>query len=142
MGIRSIVVGTDGSEPSYRAFAMAVGLAVREQGCVHACFVSHVPGAAALGGFFAPVPLAGDADSDDRLARFVTQELSQASVRGDFTCRNGEIAAELEFLAEDRRADLIVVGVLPIRLSISVVFRANCSRGALPHPRRALSGPA
>ncbi len=34
MGIRSLVVGIDGSETSYRAFAMAVGLAVREQGCV------------------------------------------------------------------------------------------------------------
>ena len=46
MAIKSIVVGTDGSETSYRAFAMAVGFAVREQGCVHACFVAHVPGAA------------------------------------------------------------------------------------------------
>ena len=46
MGIRSLVVGIDGSETSYRAFAMAVALAVREQGCVHACFVSHVPVAA------------------------------------------------------------------------------------------------
>jgi len=110
MGIRSIVVGTDGSEPSYRAFAMAVGLAVREQGCVHACFVSHVPGAAALGGFFAPVPLVGDAESDDHLAHFVTQELGQASVRGDFTCRSGEVATELELLAEDCKADLVVVG--------------------------------
>src|ERR1017187_7010848 len=110
MSIRSIVVGTDGSKPSYRAFAMAVGLAVREQGCVHACFVSHVPGAAALGGFFAPVPLVGDAESDDNLARFVAQELGQASVRGDFTCRSGEVAAELELLAEDCKADLVVVG--------------------------------
>lgn len=46
MGIRSLVVGIDGSETSYRAFAMAVALAVREQGCVHACFVSHPPVAA------------------------------------------------------------------------------------------------
>ena len=43
MGIRSLVVGIDGSETSYRAFAMAVTLAVREQGCVHACFVSPIP---------------------------------------------------------------------------------------------------
>ena len=110
MAIRSIVVGTDGSDPSYRGFAMAVGLAVREQGCVHACFVSHVPGAAALGGFFAPVPLVSDAESDEHLAQFVTQELGQASVRGDFTCRSGEVAAELEQLAEDCKADLVVVG--------------------------------
>jgi nucleotide-binding universal stress UspA family protein len=110
MGLASIVVGIDGSETSYRAFAMAVGLAVREQGCVHACFVAHLPGAAAIGGFFAPVPLIADAESDERLARYVTEELFVAHVGGDFTCRSGEIGAELEILAETCKADLIVVG--------------------------------
>ena len=56
------------------------------------------------------VPLVGDAESDDHLAHFVTQELGQASVRGDFTCRSGEVATELELLAEDCKADLVVVG--------------------------------
>jgi nucleotide-binding universal stress UspA family protein len=110
MGITSIVVGIDGSETSYRAFAMAVGLAVREQGCVHACFVAHLPGAAAIGGFFAPVPLVADAESDERLARYVTEELFEAHIGGDFTYRSGEIGAELEILAETYKADLIVVG--------------------------------
>jgi nucleotide-binding universal stress UspA family protein len=110
MGIKSIVVGIDGSETSYRAFAMAVGVAVRENGCVHACFVAHLPGAAAIGGFFAPVPLLADSESDERLARYVTEELFVASIGGDFTYRTGEIAAEIEILAETCRADLIVVG--------------------------------
>ncbi|MGD0986102.1 MAG: universal stress protein [Acidimicrobiales bacterium] len=110
MAVRSLVVGIDGSETSCRALAMAIGLAVREQGCVHACFVVHVPAAAALGGSFAPVPLVDDAESDDRLAGFVTEELGQAHVDGDFTCRTGEVSAQLELLAESCKADLIVVG--------------------------------
>lgn len=110
MEIKSIVVGIDGSDTSYRAFAMAVGLAQREAGCVHACFVAHLPGAAAIGGFFAPVPLIADTEGDEQLARFVTEELFLAHVGGDFICRSGDIGAELELLAETCKADLIVVG--------------------------------
>jgi nucleotide-binding universal stress UspA family protein len=51
MAIKSIVVGTDGSETSYRAFAMAVGFAVREQGCVHACSSPTCPGQPPSAGF-------------------------------------------------------------------------------------------
>ena len=110
MAVRSLVIGIDGSETSCRAFAMAIGLAVREQGCVHACFVIHVPAAADLGGYFEPVPLVDNAESENRLAGFVTEELGQAHVGGDFTCRTGEVSAQLELLAEDCKADLIVVG--------------------------------
>ena len=110
MAVRSLVVGIDGSETSCRAFAMAIGLAVREQGCVHTCFIIHVPAAAALGESFAPVPLVDNAESANRLAGFVTEELGQAHVDGDFTCRIGEVSAQLELLAEDCKADLIVVG--------------------------------
>lgn len=110
MALTSIVVGVDGSETSYRALAMAVGLAVREQGCVHGCFVAHVPATVALGGLFAPMPPIIGADSDGQLARYVTEELARAEVRGDFTYRSGEIAAELEQLAESCGADLVVVG--------------------------------
>jgi len=133
MGISSIVVGIDGSETSYRAFAMAVGFAVREQGCVHACFVAHMPGAAAIGGFFAPIPLVADAESDEHLARFVTGELFQARVGGDFTCRSGDIGAELELLAETCKADLIVVGrSAHPHLHLGGVPRQLLARGRFP----------
>jgi nucleotide-binding universal stress UspA family protein len=119
MAIKSIVVGTDGSETSYRAFAMAVGFAVREQGCVHACFVAHVPGAAALGGFLAPVPLVTYPESDDRLASFVTEELGQA--------------AELELLAVSYKADLVVVGrSAHPHLHLGGVPRQLLARGHFP----------
>ena len=133
MGLTSIVVGIDGSETSYRAFAMTVGLAVREQGCVHACYVAHVPGAAAIGGFFAPVPLVVDGESDERLARFVTEELFLAHVGGDFTCRSGEIGAELEILADTCKADLIVVGrSAHPHLHLGGVPRQLLQRGRFP----------
>ena len=133
MEIKSIVVGIDGSETSYRAFAMAVGFAQREQGCVHACYVAHLPGAAAIGGFFAPVPLVADAESDERLARYVTEELFLAHVGGDFTCRSGEIGAELELLAETCRADLIVVGrSAHPHLHLGGVPRQLLGRGKFP----------
>jgi hypothetical protein len=88
---------------------MAVGLAVRERGCVHACYVAHVLGIAVVGGFVAITPSLDD-PLDDDLAHFVTDELSRAHVDGDFTWRSGEIAAELELLAADCEADFIVVG--------------------------------
>ena len=133
MEIKSIVVGIDGSETSYRAFAMAVGFAQRDLGCVHACFVAHLPGAAAIGGFFAPVPLVADVESDERLARYVTEELFLAHVGGDFTCRSGEIGAELELLAETCKADLIVVGrSAHPHLHLGGVPRQLLGRGRFP----------
>jgi nucleotide-binding universal stress UspA family protein len=126
--IRSIVVGIDGSETAYRAFAMAVGLAVRERGCVHACYVAHVPGIAAVGGFVPLTPLLDDRLDDD-LAHFVTEELSRAHVDGDFTWRSGAIAAELELLAADCKADLVVMGAPPTPASISAASRDNYSLG-------------
>jgi nucleotide-binding universal stress UspA family protein len=133
MGINSIVVGIDGSDPSFRAFAMAIGFAAREEGCVHACFVAHLPGAAAIGGFFAPVPLVGDMESDERLARYVTEELFLAHVGGDFTYRTGEVGAELELLATSCKADLIVVGrSAHPHLHLGGVPRQLLTRGKFP----------
>jgi nucleotide-binding universal stress UspA family protein len=110
MAITSIVVGIDGSEESYRALAMAVGLAVREHGCVHACYVDHVPATAAIGGFFPLPPSLVDPDSYNELAQLVAKELSEAGVGGDFTHRSGDVVTELDELAGTCAADLVVVG--------------------------------
>ncbi len=111
MSIAGIVVGFDGSEPSHRALAMAVGLAVRERGDVHACFVVHAATSVALGGFFTPFTPVSGADAEaSELGRLVREELDRAGVRGEFTWRGGDVALALERLARDYRADLIVVG--------------------------------
>jgi nucleotide-binding universal stress UspA family protein len=134
MAITNIVVGIDGSETSYRAFAMAVGLAAREHGCVHACFVDHVPAIAAVGGLaLAPVPAPVDPEGDGQLARFVAAELGRARVDGDFTWQSGEIAIGLERLATTCVADVIVVGrSAHPHLHLGGVPRQLLSRGRWP----------
>jgi nucleotide-binding universal stress UspA family protein len=89
---------------------MAVGIARRYKACLHACFVFHVPGPAEAAGFGLPFPaMVGDDDGGD-LGREVTEELGRADVEGDFTFLKGDVAYELEALAESHHADMIVVG--------------------------------
>ncbi len=133
MAIRSIVVGFDGSETSYRAFAMAVGLAGREHGSVHSCFVARLPATASLSGLVAPASLVCDHEVDDALAGFVAAELVRAGVAGDFTRSSGEVAAELERLAEAFGADLLVVGRSSHpHLHLGGVPRQLVARGRIP----------
>ena len=133
MAIRSIVVGFDGSQTSHRAFAMAVGLAGREHGSVHACFVAHLPATATLAGFVGPVPPVSDPEGDGDLGGFVTAELARAGVAGGFTCCSGEVAGELERLAETCNADLLVVGrSTHPHLHLGGVPRHLLARGRLP----------
>lgn len=81
--------------------AMAVGMAARYGAHVHACLVFQVA-------FSVPVPVLGE--EGEEMARQVAEELSRAGVAGELTCRNGDVAQELEALAEACRADVIVVG--------------------------------
>ena len=103
-------MGLDGSTTSWRAFSMAVGIARRDEARVHACFVFHVPAAADLAAFAVPLTPFGDGDDGGDLGRDVAQELSRAGVEGDFTYVKGDVAHELEALAESCLADVIVVG--------------------------------
>jgi nucleotide-binding universal stress UspA family protein len=108
--VRSIVVGIDGSETSWRAFAMAVGVARRDHGAVHACFVAHTPmPAVGLAGPIAPLEPGIDDDGGD-LGRSVREELARAGVAGDFMWCTGDVGRVLEVLADACHADLIVVG--------------------------------
>jgi len=88
---------------------MAVGVASREKGSVHACFVSHTPvPAVGLAVGIAPVVL--DEDDGGELSRAVREELDRAGVVGDFTMCDGDVGREIEAFAEAHHADLIVVG--------------------------------
>jgi nucleotide-binding universal stress UspA family protein len=108
--VRDLVVGIDGSTTSWRAFSMAVGIATRYEARVHACFVLHVPPSADLAVFAVPVTAFVDGDDGGDLGRDVAEELSRAGVKGDFTYVKGDVAHELEELAQSCRADVIVVG--------------------------------
>ena len=109
--MRDLVVGIDGSTTSWRAFSMAVGIARRYEARMHACFVFHVPASPAdLAAFAVPVNAFVDDDDGGDLGRDVVEELSRAGVEGDFTYIKGDVAHELEVLAESCLADVIVVG--------------------------------
>ena len=102
-------MGVDGSTTSWRALSMAVGVA-REYGArLHACFVLHLPGAADVPPFGLPAAGLAPHDGGD-MGRDVGDEMARAGVAGEFSCRQGDVAVQLEQLAESCRADLIVVG--------------------------------
>ncbi len=90
---------------------MAIGMARRWEGCtIRICYVSQVPVSAQLGAIALPIsPLAG-ANEAGELKQAVSDELARYSVAGEFNERSGDVARELEALAEACHADLIVVG--------------------------------
>jgi nucleotide-binding universal stress UspA family protein len=132
MTIRSMVVGFDGSETSHRAFAMAIGLAERERGAVYACYVTHLPASTALSGLVSPAELLEDRKGNDELGTFVTSELARRGIAGDFIRCCGDVASELERLAERCGADLLVVG----RTTHRHLYLAGISRDLLAWGRR------
>jgi nucleotide-binding universal stress UspA family protein len=105
MGIMSVVVGIDGSEPSLHALSFSIGLAVREQARLSACFVSHqvVPFGVGI------LPMDYE-DYAKQLEQLVNEEFERADVGGSFFYREGDVALELKRLADECAADLIVVG--------------------------------
>lgn len=105
----TIVTGFDGSDTSYRALAMAIGVASREQGCVRACTVCPMPVFTPPSGL-SIAPTAHLYESKGDLVRSASKEMADAGVTGDCTCVYGDAAIELEKLAESCAADLIVVG--------------------------------
>lgn len=109
--MRNIVVGIDGSTPSWRALSLALSIAKSYNARVRACSVWHTPASLEMAVFAMPVVPVIEEDPDGgQLGKQVREELALAGVEGDFSCREGDIAQQLEALAESCRADLIVVG--------------------------------
>jgi nucleotide-binding universal stress UspA family protein len=108
--LMEIIVGLDGSPASWRAFWMALGVAEREKAFMQICYVLHVPAPAAIGSLVQPVAAPSPEDDGGELGRRATEELREADVHGKFTCLEGDVAYELETLAEQCHADLLVVG--------------------------------
>ena len=109
--LKSIVVGVDGSDASWRALAVAIDVAGRYQATVHACFVWALTTTEERAGFSAaPLSAAEEGGEERRLPEAVAKELRDGAVEGDFSEREGEIAGELEALASSNEANLIVVG--------------------------------
>jgi nucleotide-binding universal stress UspA family protein len=114
VGTPTIVVGVDGSAPSWDAFAWAAGEALRSKGRIVAVFVTSLmePGEAL--GSTAPLGYAAASDARDELAEQMAEEVAQrADVLGvdvKFVRGIGDAPRALAEVARTERADLMVVG--------------------------------
>jgi nucleotide-binding universal stress UspA family protein len=109
--MKRLILGVDGSEPSIQASRVAGRLAADLGAELVAVHVHH---AAPLS--WSPMPVdPGDVEAawqatDDLVRAQAAEVLDPLGVKWTFQVRTGESAAELEAVAADRDADLIVVG--------------------------------
>jgi nucleotide-binding universal stress UspA family protein len=101
-----ILVAIDGSDTSLRAAAYAVGLARRQGASVRVVYVSTMPASAAWVG--------AEADQSQEIAEelggLVTDGLARTGVPGSFVHRRGDPYTEIVRVADEMRAEAIVVG--------------------------------
>jgi nucleotide-binding universal stress UspA family protein len=108
----TIVVGIDGSETSWRAAAYAVGLARRQSGHSHLVFVCVVPvsGLTALAPQVVPATAESTAQMMTEIAGTLERGLADLGLRWKIVTRKGNPFAELVRVANEARADTVVVG--------------------------------
>ena len=106
----SVVVGYDGSPPSVHAAAWAAGLARRERGVLLVVYVEVLSSPA----YWTPMGSAAATEAGAEFLRDLANEatplLAERGVAWDLLQGQGEPARVLEAIAEERRADCIVVG--------------------------------
>jgi nucleotide-binding universal stress UspA family protein len=111
VGRRILVVGIDGSAPSWDAFAWAAGEALRVNGRIVAVFVTPLiePGEA-----FAPLAYAAAAGARGQMAEELAAEVAKCAdavgVEVIFIRGMGDVARVLAEVARSEHADLMVVG--------------------------------
>ena len=113
-GPKVIVVGVDGSEPSWRAAAYAIGLARRQGALLAMVYVQPVSAMAAVAGL--PLVTTGsDTTMADQICGRVRAGLASMAevqtLRWEFhSVSGGDVVAALSQLADELRADAVVVG--------------------------------
>jgi nucleotide-binding universal stress UspA family protein len=109
-GLAVIMVGVDGSDPAMNAAAWAAGLARRERARLVLVYVEPLT----RGGYWTPMVLAGAIEAGaayvDELRRAAAEYLTPQGIRWEIVHHRGEPAHGLEAVAEEVRADCIVVG--------------------------------
>jgi nucleotide-binding universal stress UspA family protein len=109
-GLAVILVGVDGGGPSMNAAAWGAGLARRERAALVLVYVEPLSNPA----YWTPVPLGDTADSGvafvDELRGNAARYLKTQGVRWEVVHHRGDAARGLEAVAEEVRADCIVIG--------------------------------
>jgi nucleotide-binding universal stress UspA family protein len=109
-GPRVMVVGVDGSRTSLRAAAYAAGMARRQSARLVVVYVSSVPPSAALAPMsFGPMEEALGSTAAE-LRRQVVDGAAQLGISAEFVTVKGDPLHELVRVAEEVRADAVVVG--------------------------------
>lgn len=109
-GVGTIIVGYDGSPPAVHAAAWAGGLARRERSTLVVVYVEALSSPA----YWTPLGGAAATEAGAELARELRAQagplLDERGIRWEMLHGQGEPAQVLEAVAEERRADCIVVG--------------------------------
>lgn len=109
-GVGSIVVGYDGTPPAMHAAAWAAGLARRERGILLIVYVEALSSPAHWTAMSSAAATAADAEFLQDLAAEAGPLLAERGITWELLHGQGEPAAVLEAVANERRADCIVVG--------------------------------
>ncbi len=109
-GAQVVVVGLDGSESSWLAAAYAGGLARRQHARLVVVYVETTPAMAGLtpGGLVAARQAVQEVSA--ALRATVEERAAEVGVEVTFLTGRGEPAAELARVADEVRADAVVVG--------------------------------
>lgn len=109
-GLAVIVVGIDGGDRAQNAAAWATGLARRERARLVLVYVEPLTSPA----YWSPIGMATAAEAAsafvEELHQSAARYLDAVGVRWELVHYRGDPAHGLEAVAEDRRADCIVVG--------------------------------
>lgn len=109
-GSGAIVVGIDGSTSSMNAAAWASGLARREGAVLVLVYVESLASMAYLSAFGASSAAASAAEWVEELRKTAAAYFDGTGLRWELVHHRGDPATSLEAVAEERRADCVVVG--------------------------------
>jgi nucleotide-binding universal stress UspA family protein len=114
IGRPTLIVGVDGSAPSWDAFAWAAGEARRGNGRIVAVFVTPLIEPEEALGPTAPLGYAAAAEARDQMSEGLADEVARRAdtlgVEVSFVRGMGDAAYVLTEMAHSQHADLVVVG--------------------------------